>query len=313
MINSSVSPIKALLHCLHLINIRSVHARARIRYAEAPFATNWGPAACAPAGPSAWHFVGDEALDDPIAVPDAVVCAVPGSPQTELAPGSRQRGVDLPRGYSRPRSIAARHGNQSHSAFNFAGDALHSGGPCRLASAAARRSKPRMIQICSAFPLACAPTASSPAVTPAGDAGVVSVKRAYPIADRRREVSRDILDGPVSRQHRSVEPRRQHRLQAQRRGGRRPQRHLGGLGRRRQWRRLRRPDHRRPLAPTRTAPIPARAMWCSARPRALPPTSTCRALDGSNGFKLSGVGGQRPAAASRWPRPATSTATASPT
>jgi hypothetical protein len=51
----------------------------------------------APTGPSAWHFVGDEALDDPIAVPDAVVCAVPGSPQTELAPGNRQRGVDLPR------------------------------------------------------------------------------------------------------------------------------------------------------------------------------------------------------------------------
>ena len=30
-------------------------------------------------------------------------------------------------------------------------------------------------------------------------------------------------------------------------------------------------------------------MWCSARPRALPPTSTCRRLDGTNGFKISGV------------------------
>ena len=42
-----------------------------------------------------------------------------------------------------------------------------------------------MIQICSAFPLACALTASSPAVTPAGDDGVVRVRRGYPIADRR--------------------------------------------------------------------------------------------------------------------------------
>jgi hypothetical protein len=33
--------------------------------------------------------------------------------------------------------------------------------------------------------LACALTASSPAVTLAGDDGVVTVKSAYPIADRR--------------------------------------------------------------------------------------------------------------------------------
>ena len=33
----------------------------------------------------------------------------------------------------------------------------------------------------------------------------------------------------------------------------------------------------------------ARAMWCSARPRASAPTSTSPSLDGSNGFKLSGV------------------------
>ena len=30
-------------------------------------------------------------------------------------------------------------------------------------------------------------------------------------------------------------------------------------------------------------------MWCSARPRASPPTSISRRLDGSNGFKLSGA------------------------
>ena len=83
-------------------------------------------------------------------------------------------------------------------------------------------------------------------------------------------------------------PRRQQRLQAQRRGGGRLQRLLGGLGGRRQRRRLRRPDRRR-LRPIRTAAARARAMWCSARPRASPPTSTCRSLDGSNGFKLSGV------------------------
>ena len=43
-------------------------------------------------------------------------------------------------------------------------------------------------------------------------------------------------------------PRRHQRLQAQRRGGGRPERPLGGLGRRRQRRRLRRPDRRRPCA-----------------------------------------------------------------
>ena len=67
------------------------------------------------------------------------------------------------------------------------------------------------------------------------------------------------------------------------------QRLLGRLGGRRQRRRLRRPDRRRALRPIRTAAAPARAMWCSARPRGSPPTSTSRRLDGSNGFKLSGV------------------------
>ena len=43
---------------------------------------------------------------------------------------------------------------------------------------------------------------------------------------------------------------------------------LGRLGGRRQWRRLRRSDHRRPSA-DRTATSPARAMWCSAAPAAL--------------------------------------------
>ena len=38
-------------------------------------------------------------------------------------------------------------------------------------------------------------------------------------------------------------------------------------------------------------------MWCSARPRASPPTSTSPTLDGSNGFKLSGVADVRRSAA----------------
>ena len=67
-------------------------------------------------------------------------------------------------------------------------------------------------------------------------------------------------------EHRPVEPRRQQRLQAQRRGGGRPQRLLGRLGGRRQRRRLRRPDRRRLRRRSRTAPIRARATWCSARP-----------------------------------------------
>ena len=47
-------------------------------------------------------------------------------------------------------------------------------------------------------------------------------------------------------------------------------RHLGLVGRRRERRRLRRPDHRGACAtaPTTAATVPAKAMWCSARPRA---------------------------------------------
>ena len=62
--------------------------------------------------------------------------------------------------------------------------------------------------------------------------------------------------------------------------------------------------------PTRTAAIPARAMWCSARPRALPPTSISQPRR-HNGFKLSGVAAGDNSGISV-PRPATSTATASP-
>ena len=41
--------------------------------------------------------------------------------------------------------------------------------------------------------------------------------------------------------------------------------------------------------PTRTAASPARATWCSARPRALPPTSISRRSTARTGFKLSGA------------------------
>ena len=46
--------------------------------------------------------------------------------------------------------------------------------------------------------------------------------------------------------------------------------------------------------PTRPAPIPVRATWCSARPRALPPTSISRALDGSHRLQAQRRGGGRP-------------------
>ena len=58
--------------------------------------------------------------------------------------------------------------------------------------------------------------------------------------------------------------------------------------------------------------IPARAMWCSARPRALPPTSTCRASTAATASS-SAAWRRMTAAAIRSPRRATSTATASPT
>jgi hypothetical protein len=61
-----------------------------------------------------------------------------------------------------------------------------------------------------------------------------------------------------------------------------------------------------------TAAIPARATWCSARLRALLPMSISRH---STAPPASGSAARRGAttAAARWPRPATSTATASPT
>ena len=48
------------------------------------------------------------------------------------------------------------------------------------------------------------------------------------------------------------------------------------VGRRRQRRRLRRPDRRCLAAPTATAAMPAQLTWCSARPAASRATSTCR-------------------------------------
>ena len=91
------------------------------------------------------------------------------------------------------------------------------------------------------------------------------------------------------------------------------ERPLGGLGRRRQRRRFRRPDRRCQWEPTRTAtPLPARAMWCSARPRALPPISISPRST-ARPASSSAVRRRATSAASRWLRPGTSTATASPT
>ena len=108
-------------------------------------------------------------------------------------------------------------------------------------------------------------------------------------------------------------PRRRDRLQAQRRGGG-DGAALGGLGGRRQRRRLRRrPDRRRLRGRSARQQVRARATWCSARPRALPPTSTSRAARRHHRLQAQRRGGGRLRAAARSPRPATSTATASPT
>jgi uncharacterized protein (DUF302 family) len=52
----------------------------------------------------------------------------------------------------------------------------------------------RMIQVCSAILLACALTASSPAVTRADNDGVVRVRSAYPIGETIARLKRDIAD-----------------------------------------------------------------------------------------------------------------------
>jgi uncharacterized protein (DUF302 family) len=50
----------------------------------------------------------------------------------------------------------------------------------------------RMIQVCSAILLACALSTSYPAVTRAGNDGVVRVRSAYPIGDTIARLKRDI-------------------------------------------------------------------------------------------------------------------------
>ena len=87
---------------------------------------------------------------------------------------------------------------------------------------------------------------------------------------------------------RPVEPRRHQRLQAQRRGGGRPQRPLGRLGGRRQRRRLRRPDRRRPTCRSERRRCGRELRGVRHRPEASPSNIDLSSLDGSNGFKLSG-------------------------
>src|SRR5262245_45822544 len=52
----------------------------------------------------------------------------------------------------------------------------------------------RIIQVCSAIVLACALTASSPAVTHANNDGVVRVRSAYPIDETIARLKRDIAE-----------------------------------------------------------------------------------------------------------------------
>ena len=87
-------------------------------------------------------------------------------------------------------------------------------------------------------------------------------------------------------------PRRQQRLQAQRRRGVRLQRLLGRLGGRRQRRRLRRPDRRRADADPHGDAF--RRELCGVRQGSgFAANLDLSTLDGTNGFKLSGVGGRR--------------------
>ena len=66
----------------------------------------------------------------------------------------------------------------------------------------------RMIQICSAFLLACALTASSSSVTLADNDGVVRVRSAYPIGETIERLKRHCRQGHQALQrNRSIEAR----------------------------------------------------------------------------------------------------------
>ena len=78
----------------------------------------------------------------------------------------------------------------------------------------------------------------------------------------RRQLCGVRAGGRLCRRDRPVRSGWNQRLPDQRRGGRRPQRPFRRLGGGREWRRLRRPDHRRTGADPNGS-TPARAMWCS--------------------------------------------------
>ena len=79
------------------------------------------------------------------------------------------------------------------------------------------------------------------------------------------------------------------RLQAQRRRRRRLQRLLGGLGRRRQRRRLRRPDRRRPRGRSARRHDSGASYVVFGKASGFAANLDLSTLDGTNGFKLSGV------------------------
>ena len=142
---------------------------------------------------------------------------------------------------------------------------------------------------------------------------IVGASGADPHGSRFRRELCGVRQGlGLCREPRSRRPRRQHRLQAQRRGGVRPQRLFGRLGGRRQRRRLRRPDRRRPRRRSARQLRRARAMWCSARPRASPRTSISRPRRQPTASSSAASAADDDSGV-RSPRPATSTATASPT
>ena len=92
----------------------------------------------------------------------------------------------------------------------------------------------------------------------------------------------------LCRQYRSLLARRHDRLHAQRRGGWRPQRLLGRFGRRRQRRRFRRPDRRRYRADPHGYSSGA-SYVVFGKASGFAANIDLSALDGTTGFKLSGV------------------------
>ena len=92
----------------------------------------------------------------------------------------------------------------------------------------------------------------------------------------------------LCRESESLHAGRNQRISDQRRSGGRLSGSCRVVGGRRQRRRLRRSDDRRPYGAIRTAAIPARSYVVFGKASGLPRTLESLALDGSNGFQING-------------------------